>query len=143
MAETQQELQKTQAFAQSLHEKIQTDQVKADADARKQEKELEFKREELAAKTRVEMAKLGSAEDRLLLERDLDRIETQAGIEHDKAITAVSLDHEATQAEADREHQSGEAETARQAASEQADLGRKHELTAQELAAKQAKKAAK
>ncbi len=131
------EIQKLQAFSQSLHEKIQTDQVKQDAENARQERELAFKREELASKERVEMAKLGSKEDIVLLQSDLQQIEAQAGLKHDAAKTAVSMAHEAQEADTSREHQTSEAESAREATAEQADLGRQHELTAAELAAKQ------
>lgn len=122
-----QQLQKTEAFAQQLHEQIQTEAAKGKRDLDLKRMELDFKREELATKSRVEMAKLGSAEDRLRLETDLATIENQAG-----------LQHEAGQAAVDRQHQTSEAEAARVAQAEQAEAGRQHELTAQELAAKQA-----
>ena len=91
MMDMQQELQKKDAFAKSLHEQIQTEQVKRETELQKQDKELAFKYKELEVKTHLELAKIGSAEDKMLLEKELG---------HTQAIEA-------------REHESSEAEAAR------------------------------
>ncbi len=135
------EIQKLKAFAQSLHEKIETDQVKAQADAVKQDKELAFKKWETELKAHIEMAKLGSAQDRLLLEKELGHAQTLESAEVEATEADRARQHESAEAGASREHQTSEAEAARAAAAEQADLGRQHELTAAEIAAKNAKKA--
>jgi hypothetical protein len=121
----QQELEKTKAFAESLHEQIQTEQVKRQTELQKQDKELAFKYRELEVKSHLELAKIGSAEDRLLLEKELGHAQAEADREHESA-----------EAEASRAHQSGESEASRMAAAEQAEKGREHELTAAEMAAK-------
>lgn len=131
-----QELQKLQAFAQQLHEQIQTDQVKAQADAVKQDKELAYKKWEAELKAHIEMAKIGSAEDRLLLEKELGHAQTLEQSEMEATEADRAREHESAEAEAARTATSTEAEKARMAAAEQAKASQQHELAAAELAAK-------
>lgn len=76
----QQEVQKAHAFAQSLHEQLATKQPELAAQIRMKEMELAFKREELAEKSRVELAKLGSAADIVRLEQEIEVLKHEAGL---------------------------------------------------------------
>lgn len=133
-----QKLKTTEAFAQSMHEKIANKQYELDNALRlkhmdiqskqsEHAEDLAFKREELAEKSRVELAKLGLQADITRLESEIEVLKHEAGMAADKENAILSQTHEAGQAEADRQHQAEQATQAQDATAAQADAGRAHE----------------
>ncbi len=130
------EAEEAKGFAAEQTQKIETDQVKQDAESnRKREElawlreklqlELAFQREELATKQNTELAKLGMQEAIAELKAQIDVLMQQAGIvdavaarEAEGTQAEAARDHESAEAQQAREHQSSEADANRQAASE-------------------------
>ena len=122
----QQELQKTHAFAQSMHEQLASKQPELQNALLLKEMELAFKREELAEKSRVELAKLGSAEDIVRLEQEIETLKHEASMR--------SADQ---QQAADHEHAAGMAEQQRSAAQQAQQAEHEHAASQQQAAADQ------
>lgn len=98
-----QELQKTHAFAQSLHEQLQTKMPEIQSKERMQSEELAFKREQLAEQSRVELARLGIGADIARLELEIEALKHQAGLEAGAQGDAAQRAHEAAAQGADRD----------------------------------------
>lgn len=124
MQAMQTKLQQTEAFAQKLHEEIATKQPELDLKLKMHADELAFKREELAEKSRVELAKLGITSDIARLEAEIEALKHQAGLESDARAQAADHAHAAAAQTADQEHATGMQQGAQDHAAEQAGADR-------------------
>lgn len=116
-----QELQQTKAFAQSLHEQIQTEQVKAQQAVALKQLDLQFQREKLAVDDQNEKLKIASVEG-------IEELAQQVAV----LMNAHKLAHAAQQADAQRAH-AVETQTADQAhADTQQDASQQHQTELQE-----------
>lgn len=120
-----------EGFAQEQTQKIETDETKETAQTEREdrriafeqwkvEQELAWKREELAAKSNIELTKLGMQEALGELKAQIDVLNKQAGI----ADAVQARETAGTQAEAARDHESAEAQQAREHEAAQADANR-------------------
>lgn len=100
MLALQQENQKLHAFAQSLHEQLATKQPELEVQIRLKEMDLAFRREELAEKSRTELAKLGSAEDIVRLEAEIEALKHESTIAADAERQRAEHEHAEQQAAA-------------------------------------------
>ncbi len=136
-----QQLQQTQAFAQSLHEQQQTEQVKRDSDLKLKTMEDATKRwtvtQQETTKRVLGLATIQSEEARMVLEEELGIAHKKVDLAAQATGTAMDQQHESAEAQAAREHASNEAETGRQHADAQAEATREHELA--QVAAEPAK----
>jgi len=92
--ETEQKLAQTEAFAQSLHQKIETKQPELDNAVKLKEMDLDFKREELQAKTNIELAKLGSAEAATELKLHTAHIDQERALGHAEQQAGAARQHD-------------------------------------------------
>lgn len=109
------------AFAQSLHEQIQTEQVKAQnaieiekvkaANAKSlKELEIDFDREKLALDSNVKLAVAGVQADIVALREELSTIKHERGLDAQRTAQQDGLQHEADQADAQRKHEADQAQ---------------------------------
>lgn len=117
IAGLQQELQTTQAFAQSLHQKLETEQPKLDNAKEIKRMELDFEREKLQVTSSTQLAlgelKAGVDADLEVLRQEIARINTERGIEADKQARESEQQHAAEMAD---KTQAGALEQQQQAA---------------------------
>ncbi len=145
----QQELQSTQAFAQSLHQKLETGQPKLDNEIILKKMELDFKREELQVKssTQLEVAELkaGIEADLDVLRHEISRIDQKRQIaadaqgqaadqQHEQSLQAGAQDHAAGMQQGAQAHAADMQEGSQQAASDMADQSHQQALEQQENA---------
>ncbi len=97
MQQMQQQLQQTDAFAQSLHQKLETKQPELDNAVKLKQMDLDFKREELQLKssTQLEVAELkaGIDADLAVLRHEIARIDQERNIQADAASQASDQAH--------------------------------------------------
>ncbi len=102
----QQQLQATQAFSQSLHEKLETKQPENETKLQLKFMELDFEREKLrvdnTVKIELEKLKQGMIVDMELMRQELSRIQQQQQLSHAEQLAREAREHESEQAEADR-----------------------------------------
>lgn len=132
MQAMQQKLQQTEAFAQSLHEQIQSKQSELQSklqlaqlnNANKlqlAQMDLDFKREQLATQTAAQEAALASKEAITLLGARVDGIDAERGRSHDAALQLAAQDHQAGLQASTQQHQVDQQSSAQDAAVEQAE----------------------
>jgi hypothetical protein len=112
----QQQLQQTQAFAQSLHEQIETKAPELASKERMHAADLDFKREELQATIGIQTAALGSKEAIAQLQQEV------AAIQHEREMT-----RQQEAQSSDQQHQAGMQQGAQQHASDQQQQAQGHE----------------
>lgn len=132
---------KALAFAQELHEKLQTEEIKRQAEAEKQDKELAFKREELSlrkweteVKSRTELAKVGMKGDHLLLEEELAQANASADRAHEAQESEAERIAEGEAREQERQAQVEDREAVREATVEDRDIAREDAQNQAEMA---------
>lgn len=128
IAKLQEELQTTTAFAQSLHQKLETQQPKLDNDVKLKQMDIDFQREKLSVenttKVAIEEIKLGIQTDLEHLRQEIARIDTERGI---MAETEAR--------ESDQQHQAEMQDKAQAAALEQGQQGHAQAMEQNEQAA--------
>ncbi len=106
MLQMQQQLQQTQAFAQSLHEKIETKQPELDNQIKLKQMELDFKREELAVKSTTTLAteelKQGVTVELETFRQELAALKLSQDMSH--AVQIQQNEHQQAEKMADKSH---------------------------------------
>jgi hypothetical protein len=115
----QQELQKTHAFAQSLHEQIQTEQVKGKLQIQLKQMDLAFQREKLASDDQNAKLKIASVEGIQELQQQIAILMDEREKSHDLQVQQAQQKHAVDTQQADQAHQVSQAQDA-QAAQQQA-----------------------
>lgn len=102
----QQELQTTRAFAQSMHEKLETKQPELENKIQVERMKIDFEREKLqidnTTKIAIEELKMGMQADLEVLRGELARLEQQQGFSHAAQMAESAQQHESEQADAQR-----------------------------------------
>lgn len=108
MQQIQQQLAQTEAFAKSLHEKLETKQPELENAVMLKKMDLDFKREELQVKssTQLEVAELkaGIDADLEVLRHEIARIDQERGIQADAQSQAADQQHQRDTQGADQAH---------------------------------------
>jgi len=108
----QQKLATTQAFAQSLHEQLQTKQPELHNAILLKQMDIDFKREELQADSAATLAKLGIQADIKRLESEIDNINAERQRSHQADLAAGQQSHEQAMQGADQAHDAGQQDSA-------------------------------
>lgn len=102
----QQKIQELDAFAQSLHQKLETKQPELDNQVKLKQMDLDFQREKLkvdnTTKIAIEELKIGIEADLEVLRGELARIEQQQNLSHAQQMAEDARQHESEQADAQR-----------------------------------------
>jgi hypothetical protein len=116
----QQELQKAHAFAQSLHEQIQTEQVKAQQQIQLKQMDLAFQREKLASDDQNAKLKIASLEGIQELQQQIAILMDERQKIHDLEVQQADQTHQVSQAQAAQAAQQQAAQQAQEQAETQA-----------------------
>jgi hypothetical protein len=130
MQKLTQDAQQAHAFAQSLHEKLQSKQPEIDSRERMHAADLDFKREQLAVTAAIGEAQAKNVAAIALLNEEVAVIKHERGLasvragqesaqEHAKALAASSQQAAADSQQSDQEHQARQQDNAQEAAAQQ------------------------
>lgn len=153
MLAMQQKLQQTEAFAQSLHEQIETKkpelqnktqlaQLDADIKLKLAQMDIDFKREQLAVEAMLKEAALGSTEAIAELTARLDVLDAERQRLHELTTLQATQDHQASLQDSAQQHQADQATQSQDAAAQSQAIGQDHEASMAEQAAENQPEAA-
>lgn len=131
LAAKDQELQQAHQFASQLHEQLEAKMPEIQSKEKLAAMELDFKREELATKARIELSKLGVSADITRLELEIEALKHQAGLQADANAQQMDQQHESIEGEAARQHEASQTDAANQAALMQQDVSHQQSMEQQ------------
>jgi hypothetical protein len=124
MAQMQQKLQTTEAFAQSLHEQLQTKQLELQTQIRLKQMDLEFQREKLAKDDENKKLDIASKESIEQLQHDIAILMDERQKNHDAQQAELDRQHQMVTQQADQVHQADQQMQAQQHQAQQSDADR-------------------
>ncbi len=139
MQQMQQQLAQTEAFAKSLHEKLETGQPKLDNEIKLKQMDLDFRREELQVKSETQLAiaevKAGIDADLAVLRHEIERIDQERQIQADAQGQAADQQHQQQMQAGDQQHAQDLQAGAQDHAAAMSDQGHQQQLAQGQQAA--------
>ncbi len=139
MQQMQQQLQQVDAFAQSLHQKLETKQPELDNRLQIKQMEIDFEREKLQVTSSTQLAiaevKAGIDADLAVLRHEIERIDQERQIQADAQSQQSDQAHERSLQVGAQDHAQDMQQGAQTHAAEMADQGQQHQLEQSQQAA--------
>jgi hypothetical protein len=134
MADLQKQAQDAHAFAQSLHEKLESKLPEIASKERIAQAELDFKREELASKNAAALAVIDSKDSLALLQQQIQVLMHERELSHQAKQAAAERDQAAGMQQADQQHQASQQQSAQDASAASQQSAQQHQTQQQQSA---------
>lgn len=129
MAQMQQKLQTTEAFAQSLHEQIQTKQRELQTQLKLKQMDLDFQYAKLQKDDENKKLDIASKESIEQLQHDIAILMDERAKNHEMAVQQSQQQHAMQTQQLDQAHQVDQQAQAQQAAADQQQAAQQHQAT--------------